>query len=212
MKQTLLFKKAVVCDYREDKIAKILEKLGLKVAIANLEIGDFVISERTIIERKTHSDFISSIIDGRIFDQVKRMKEEFEKVIIIIEGYSNRKINENSLKAAIATLALDEAISLIETLNPLDTAKMIYWLAKKEGKKEFIAFKAGKKKRELKELQEQIICSLPGISLKTAKKLLKYFGNVERIFKASETELMKIKGIGEKTARKIKKVISAKYE
>lgn len=200
----------VVCDYREKEVIENLKKLGALVNIRSLEVGDFVISQKVCIEKKTHSDFIASIIDGRIFEQASLLRKNFEKPIIVIEGYSNREINENALKAAIACLLIDFGISLVNTKNPFDTANLIYWIAKKEQSEEKseVGVKVGKKPKEIKKIQEFIVCSLPGVSTKTAVKLLKNFGSVEKIFSASEEELKKVIG---KKAEKIKKILSEKY-
>lgn len=203
----------IISDYREKKVNKLLEKLGAKINKMNLEIGDFIPSQRICIERKTHSDFISSIIDGRIFEQAKLLKENFEKPVIIIEGYSNRDISENALKGAIATLIVDFDVTLINTKNVFDTAKTIFWIAKKEQKekKYEISFKVGKKPKEIKKIQEKIVASLPGISKVLSKRLLEKFGSVEKAFTSDETELMKVKGIGKVLAKKIKKILTTKY-
>ncbi|MGC8812000.1 MAG: ERCC4 domain-containing protein [Candidatus Aenigmatarchaeota archaeon] len=200
----------VVCDYREKEVIENLKKLGALVNIRSLEVGDFIASEKVCIEKKNHSDFISSIIDGRIFEQASLLRKNFEKPIIIIEGYSNREINDNALKAAIACLLTDFGVSLVSTKNPLDTARLIYWIAKKEQceAKNEVAIKVGKKPKETRKIQEFIVCSLPGVSTKTAVKLLKNFGSVEKIFSASEEELKKVIG---KKAGKIRKILKEKY-
>jgi Fanconi anemia group M protein len=203
----------VVCDYRERETTELLEKLGTIVNKRNLEVGDFVCSQRVVIERKTHSDFISSIIDGRVFDQAKNLKDNFENPVIIIEGYSTREINENAFKAAIATLVVDYRISLINTKNPLDTAQTIYWIAKKEQEetKHKLAFKIGKKPEDAKKMKEFIASGIPGISTVLSKRLLEHFGSVEKIFVAKEEDLRAVKGIGEKLAKKIRKILAEKY-
>lgn len=194
-------------------MSNLLKDLGVKVSITSLPCGDFLVGNEIVIERKSHSDFVSSIIDGRIFNQIKRMKKNFKRIILIIEGFSERKINENALKGAIATLLLDEKISIVNTLNPIDTAKTIAWIAKKFGAKgKYASIKILKKGREIKEIQEKIVGSLPGIGTKTAKKLLKHFKNIKNILLASESKLQKIKGIGKETAKKIKEVIESEYE
>ena len=40
---------------------------------------------------------------------------------------------------------------------------------------------------------------------------MKHFGNVERVFTATEDELMEVEGIGEKKAKEIRRVITAPY-
>lgn len=202
----------IVSDFREKEISGELKKLGALVNQISLDIGDFVCSERVAIERKTYSDFISSIIDGRIFEQATILKENFERPIIIIEGYSNNTISENALKGAIASLLIDFGIPLVATRNQLDTAKIIFWIAKKEqseGKQ--LAIKVGRKPKDAKAQKEHMICSLPGVSIVLAKRLLEKFGTVEKVFCASEDELQEVKRIGKKLAQKIRNAVSANY-
>lgn len=203
----------VISDYREREVNEHLKKLGAIVNERPLEVADFITSDRVGIERKTHSDFISSIIDGRIFEQSKNLKDNFEKSIIVVEGNSDRFINENALKGAIASLLVDFGMSIVHTKNPFDTAKIIFWIAKKEQEenKKTISFKVGKKPKEMKRLQEEIVSGLPGVSSVISKRLLEHFGAVEKIFRADEKELRKVKGIGKKLSARIKKILTAKY-
>jgi len=205
-------KVTVIYDYREREVAELLKKIGAAVSEQPLDVGDFATSKETVIERKTHSDFVSSIIDGRLFEQAERMKDNYDNAIMIIEGNSDRGINENALRGAIASMIIDFGITLLTTKNPYDTAKTIYWIAKREqaaGKP--VAFKTGKKPADAKRLQEFIIASIPGVSTILAKRLLERFGNVEKVFTASEEELVNVERIGKKLAKKIKDVLTKKY-
>lgn len=202
----------IVSDFREKEVIEHLKKLGVTINEQSLEVGDFAASERVIIERKTHSDFVSSIIDGRVFEQAKAMKENFEKPIMLIEGYSNREINENALKGAVASLLVDFGISILSTKNPLDTAKTIYWIAKKEqAEGRGVAVKVGKKPKTEREIQEFVVGSMPGVSTTLAKRLLEHFGSVDKVLTASEHELLKVKGMKKSTVKKIRNILTSNY-
>ena len=69
-----------------------------------------------------------------------------------------------------------------------------------------------KKAKSMNQLQEFLIAGFPKVSTKTAKRLLKHFKTPERIFKAEESELTKVEGIGKETARKIREILTKKYE
>lgn len=200
----------MISDYREKEVIENLKKLGAAVNECALEVGDYICSDSVGIERKTHSDFVSSIIDGRIFEQAENLKKNFSKPVVVIEGYSNRQINENVLKAAIASLIIDFNLSILTTKNPMDTAKTIFWMAKKEqsagGE---ISIKVGKKPKEMKQLQEFIVASIPGISTVLAKRLLNNFGSIENMVVADVSELQKI--VGKKRGETVKKVLTSKY-
>jgi ERCC4-type nuclease len=202
----------IIADYREREIISLLKELGAVVKEGNLPVGDFLASSRTAIERKTHSDFISSIIDGRIFEQMDNLQRNYEKRIVLIEGYSDRFISENAYKAAIATLVTN-GTTILSTKSQQDTAKTIFWIAKKEQQENEIpvAVKVGKKPVDSKKQKEFLVSSIPGISSILAQRLLKEFGSIENIFAADENELKKVKGLKEKTAKSIRKLITSKY-
>jgi ERCC4-type nuclease len=205
-------KVVVICDYREKEVIDSLKNLGAIVNDQALDVGDFICSERACIERKAYSDFVGSIIDGRIFEQVANLKENFAVPVVIIEGYSYNRISDNALKAAIASLLVNYGVSLIASKNPADTAKIIFWIAKKEqaaGKELVIKF--GRKPKDLKRLKESMVGGLPGVSVVLARRLLEKFGSVEKVFAASESELQSVEGIGEKLAKKIKNTLTDNY-
>ena len=65
------------------------EKQGLDVEICELEIGDYIFSDgndEVCFEFKLISDFISSIQDGRIFNQCISQAENFNHHFCVIHG------------------------------------------------------------------------------------------------------------------------------
>ena len=86
----------IIVDEREKKsgIPKLLSSIGVKTEIKTLPIGDYIVAPETIVERKSIQDLISSVFDGRLFDQCDRLKNNFEFPIILVEGNINA-IEEN---------------------------------------------------------------------------------------------------------------------
>ncbi|MCW1296227.1 MAG: helix-hairpin-helix domain-containing protein [Candidatus Parvarchaeota archaeon] len=210
-------KLVVFVDHRETSsdVVKILERLGIETKKIKLDVGDFLVSEEICIERKTADDFVRSIIDGRLFQQIKNMVENFKKPILLIEG--NPKdigtISENSIWGAIVSVTLDFNVPIFITKNQEESAKLISFLVKRErikGKK--ILIRGRKKAKNLREIQQQILCAIPGVGAEISKNLLEHFGSIERIINASEIELKKVDKIGDKKARQIRYILSAKYE
>ncbi len=203
------YKKSIVlADDRErnSSIANFLEKMGLAVRFLRLNVGDYIISERVCVERKTSNDFVNSIINGRVFQQMQDIRRNYNKPVLIIEGSSFREtMNENALKAALSVLIVQYDASVLMTTDENDSAKTIYWLAKKEQEedKRFVGIKGKKKPKETVELQEHVLSSLPGISTVLSKRLLKEFKSVKGVMNASESELAKVKGIGKNQAKKL---------
>lgn len=78
----------VVVDTREFSGSKIPSKLwlsGYDVVPVTLEIGDYVLSDGIVVERKTVPDLISSFGDGRLFKQCQNMQKHYTTPILLIE-------------------------------------------------------------------------------------------------------------------------------
>jgi len=209
----------IIVDVRE-RNTKILTELKEKtnINLNQLPVGDYILSDRIAVERKTTDDLLQSIIDNRLFTQAREITKYYEMPVYIIEGskdlYAARNIHPNAIRAAIASLALDYGLALIHSKNEADTAEYLYQIAKREQIDEGrqIRLRGGKKPLLLAEKQRYIIESLPNVSCVLAKRLLDEFKSVEKIMKASEKKLMKVEGIGEKKAKQIRKVIEARYD
>ena len=71
----------IIIDEREEKksgIPKLLSSIGVKTEIKTLPIGDYIVAPETVVERKTISDLLSSIFDGRLFDQCNRLTKHYQ--------------------------------------------------------------------------------------------------------------------------------------
>lgn len=206
-----------VDDRESEEMVELIESLGATVLRKRLEIADYVVSERIAIERKSSSDFVNSILDSRLFKQAQQLKELYEKPIFIIEGfnrtYFERNVHENAIRGALASLLVDFGIPIVFTEDREDSARMIVAIAKREQKegKRPVRLRTQKRAMSLSEMQQFIVESLPGIGPELAKALLKHFKTVQSIFTAPASRLMEVQGIGEKTAKEIRKVITAPY-
>ena len=207
----------VYADSREgnSKVIRYLSQMEMDVKIQSMAVGDYQVSDEVAIERKTAKDFVSSMIDKRLFKQARELSEEFKRPLMILEGddlYSGM-VNPNAIRGTIASIALDFGISIIPTRDAQDTAAMIKRIAIREqsGEKTNIQIRTDKKPVSLWEQQLFIVESLPSIGPVNAKNLLEHFGSVSQVFNASESELMEVEGIGKITAQSIRKVIDSKY-
>jgi ERCC4-type nuclease len=206
----------IFVDEKESRgaLADILRELGAVVRVKTLPVGDFIISERAVIERKTRSDFESSIIDGRLFKQAENMVDNFEKCMVIIEGESfEERVNRNALLGAVSALILDYGMPVFFTRDIEGTAEMIFALAKREqlGKEAVVRLKGNKRVYTMSQQQRMIVECLPGVGPKLAVALLKKFRTIENIAKASEKELTEVEKIGKKKAKFIKKALSGEF-
>lgn len=206
----------MVVDERESKsgIPDLLKHLGVKVEMTNLAVGDYIVAPETVVERKSVYDFISSVFDGRLFDQCNRLKEHFEHPVIIVEGNVDEieKITENPLVfyGATSSVVLDFKIPIIPTPNASHTAKLLISMCARQGNMKGPFLKKIRKSGDLKQQQLSILCSLPGVGEKLATRMLEKFGSPTNSLNASLSELSKIKGMGDARAEKIRKILDAR--
>ena len=78
----------IIVDDREKKsgIPELLKSIGINIEIKTLPVGDYIVAPETIVERKSIHDLVSSVFDGRLYDQCSRLKEHFQSPIILMEG------------------------------------------------------------------------------------------------------------------------------
>ena len=206
----------IIIDERERKsgIPKLLKSIGVNVEIKTLPIGDYIVSHETVVERKSINDLISSIFDGRLFDQCNRLKENFQFPIILLEGNVDEieSITENPLVfyGALSTVAIDFKIPIIPTPNASHTAKLLISLASRKESIKGPLLKKIKKSNDLQKQQLSVLSSLPGVGEKIAVRMLEKFGSPLKVLSASTKDLAKISGLGESRAKKIKSMLERK--
>ena len=207
----------IIADDREDKkLLKILsEKSNIK--INRLDVGDYILSNRIGIERKSSNDFIESLIKGTLFPQILSLSNTFEVPMLIVEGedvYSIRNMDKKSIRGAIISAMVDFRVRVIFTKNPEETANFLVDISLREQKeKDRIPTIRGEKKvMSLKEKQLFIVEGLPEVSSVLSRRLLRKFGSIFGVFNADEIELKEVEGVGEIKAKKIREIIDSKYE
>lgn len=207
----------IIADDREDKkLLKILsEKSNIK--INRLDVGDYILSNRIGIERKSSNDFIESLIKGTLFPQILSLSNTFEVPMLIVEGedvYSIRNMDKKSIRGAIISAMVDFRVRVIFTKNPEETVDFLVDISLREQKeKDRIPTIRGEKKvMSLKEKQLFIVEGLPEVSSVLSRRLLRKFGSIFGVFNADEIELKEVEGVGEIKAKKIREIIDSKYE
>jgi len=212
----------IYVDVREERssIPKILEKEGALVIRRRLDVGDYLVSEDSVVERKSVGDFASSLFDGRLFDQAKRLREVYNNVYYIIEGNIKKIVYRwsNRLKqfsSAMTTLATVFDAKILWSVNEENTAYIILSLAKNlqshEGRTHIVIHKKPRLS-SIEEWQLYVVQSFPGIGPRLAESILNEFKTVERFCNASLTELSRISGLGEKRAELIKRVLKTPFK
>lgn len=190
-------KPQIVIDIHEKNslVPSFLTELGGELIVQPLEVGDYLIGE-VIIERKTYSDFISSMLSKRLVQQLGNM-QQYAKRILILEGEQNRemekdsKLNPNAIRGMILSASLDFQIPIVKTKNEEETAIYLFLLAKRQDKPKQEYSLHSRIPKTLEEQRRYVLESFPGIGPNTAKKLLEKFKSIKNIINLPPRELEK---------------------
>lgn len=208
----------IVADMRETRsaIAQALRALpDIAVDVRELSCGDYMLREDFPVERKAAGDFVLSIQDRRLFEQVAKMKGEFGRATFIIEGdiYSTRSaMSPDAIRGALSYLVAIEGASILPSKNTADTAALLAVMARhlQEGLGYQVPLRGGKPK-DLRMQAQFIVEGFPGIGPGSARALLGHFGSIEAICAADVPTLRGAPGVGEKTAKQIRSIVAADY-
>ena len=188
----------VIVDFREknSSLPALLSGSGFEVDFCELKVGDYIVND-VVIERKEVRDFVGSIINKRIMNQLIELSQ-VEKKFLFIEGdldLGGEKfcgINSNAVRGFILSIGLRYNVPVIFCRDAVESSKFIKVLANKKEKSIDLNFR--KRSRNKKEQMEFILEGFSGVGPKGAKKLLLEFGSLEKVFGASCWELEKVLG------------------
>jgi len=208
----------IIIDHRESRspVMRFLSQKDIAVEPQQLDVGDYIISARIGVERKTVDDFLNSLIDGKLFVQMKNLRTTFSRPLLVVEGeglLTKRNINHNAIFGSIASIIVDFGIPIITTHTPQETADFLSIMAHREQKEgdRAIAIRGQKTARTISEQQQFLIEGLPNISAVLAQRLLQHFGSIRSLANATEEDLCQVNGIGKNIATDILKILNAEY-
>ncbi len=208
----------IIIDSRElpTSVARELTRLDVILSGESLEIGDYIASEDVAIERKESSDFIQSLIDGRLFVQLSALRSAYRRPVLIIEGeqlIGLRAVNPASIYGALASIAIRIQVPIIWTRNAEETANVIYRIAHLEqvDSKKPLRTRTGEAKGSDAQTLEYILSGFPGIDTVTSRSILAEFGTLEAVFSAPQKDLQQVKGVGPKIAGRIRRLLTTEH-
>ena len=213
-------KPKIFADFRE-KASDVLKELDsngvVALELSKLNVGDFILSERVALEFKNSRDFVNSIIDGRLLPQIRDLKENYLKPVLVVQGedlYSQANIHENSIRGIIIAITVGFGVPIIFSKDAKETAKYIQTIALRENMQKLreTSPHGNRKQMVLKEAQKYIVSAIPGVGPTLSEPILKRFKTVKNIANAREEDFLEIEKIGEKKARSIFEIFNEEYE
>ncbi|MDZ7689158.1 MAG: DEAD/DEAH box helicase [Halobacteriales archaeon] len=212
----------VIADQRETK-SKVVRELDssedIDVELETLEVGDYVLSDRVAVERKSVDDFLDTLTGGRsLFDQMGDLSSSYARPLLVLEGERQQLyatgVHPNAVRGALASVVVDYGVPVLFTADQEETAETLGVVARREQEERDREARVHGEKTSatLKEQQEYVVSSIADVGPVTARALLEEFGSVEAVMTADADELQEAEGVGEKTAKRIREVVASEYE
>ena len=216
----------LIIDSREkDRVETAKEyymEQGLDVSVKELPIGDYVFTDwdnDVCFEFKEVNDFITSINDGRVFNQAINMAENFDYHFVIIRGTANERAKYLAITKNYQPVNIFQYYGAIASLNRYTTViesysshieevfYRMYIQAKKCLQNRPIVKKFPRKD---KNSALNFLChDVYGLNYARAKLIVDMYNltSLNDLMKLTPDMLTRIKGIGENTAQKIMEAI-----
>uniref|UniRef100_A0A3B3D8G6 DNA repair endonuclease XPF n=1 Tax=Oryzias melastigma TaxID=30732 RepID=A0A3B3D8G6_ORYME len=207
----------VIVDMREfrSELPSLLHRRGLDIEPVTLEVGDYILTPDTCVERKSVSDLIGSLQSGRLYSQCLSMTRYYRKPVLLIEfdpakpfslmarSDFRHEISSNDVSSKLTLLTLHfPRLRILWCPSPHATAEL--FLELKRGRAEPDAAAAQAITAESDTVAESaglynpgpydFLLKMPGVNVKNYRALIKHADSLADIAKLSQDELAEILG------------------
>lgn len=207
----------VIVDMREfrSELPSLLHRRGLDIDPITLEVGDYILTPETCVERKSVSDLIGSLQSGRLYNQCLSMTRYYRKPVLLIEfdpakPFSltartdfRHEISSNDISSKLTLLTLHfPRLRILWCPSPHATADL--FLELKKGRLEPDAAAAQAVTAESDMVTESadlynpgpydFLLKMPGVNVKNYRALIRNADSLADLVKFSQDKLAEILG------------------
>jgi len=198
-------------DTREK--GRILDRLagldGVTLEFVEMDLGDYLLPNDLIIERKSATDLILSVVDRSLWDKVAKLRIQHERVVYIVEGdlYTARFHQQAlDIHRALAMMVVNHGVSILPSSDGENSAMLIYLMGLAAIEGQTVPERPGKPTIRL-DAQHYLLSGLPGVDSDRAEALIRHFGSARAAVAADAEALAKVEGISPEMAARIVEVL-----
>ena len=202
----------ISCDVHErwSTVPARLRGLGLEVVTVPLAVGDYAIGEAVLVERKTVGDLHRSVVRGRFWFQIGRLRRAGPVPYLLVEGadLDDGTLTPTAVRGCLVA-AIDLGVRLVRSSDPADSALWLHRLAVRHGERRPRRDRplVGREARPAP--PEAVLAAVPGISHASATALLERFGTLRAVLDAGPDGWLEVRGIGTKRARALEEALAS---
>ena len=113
-------------------LARTCVDVDVDVRMDRLDVGDYCIDGRVVIERKTYADFAMSLADGQLFPHAAALARSPHRPVVLLEGPKPAKmpdVHPHALKGAMISLAVMWRLPVLHARDPEDSLRVLRFVA-----------------------------------------------------------------------------------
>ncbi len=188
------------------------------VEVTQLQVGDYDVGgdPRRVVERKTATDFLISLQQGRLFEQFAALLATDFAPLLLLEGDPLRvgrsQMRPEAIRGALTYVSAILHVPILPSGGPSDSAFLLYSAAKQCQVGSAVPGPAvGRRAASLSEQQIQVMMSLPGIGQATARALRARFGSLHELLNADAVTLATVPGVSPAKATALVQLLHAAF-
>ena len=186
------------------------------IEVIPLHVGDYDVGGDPcrVIERKTGSDFLASLTEGRLFAQLAALRKSRFAPILLLEGdplrVGHSEMRPESIRGALTYITAILRVPILPSSGPEDSAQLVYAAAKQcQNGHATHGPAAGRRRASLSEQQMQIVLALPGVGRVTARAVCARFRSLHDLLNADAATLATVPGVGPSRAAALQELLHA---
>ncbi|XP_031699109.1 DNA repair endonuclease XPF isoform X1 [Anarrhichthys ocellatus] len=207
----------VIVDMREfrSELPSMLHRRGLDIEPVTLEVGDYILTPDTCVERKSVSDLIGSLQSGRLYTQCLSMTRYYKKPVLLIEfdpakpfslmarSDFRHEISSTDVSSKLTLLTLHfPRLRILWCPSPHATAELFLELKRGRSEPDAAAAQAVTAESDMVAESAELynpgpydfLLKMPGVNIKNYRALVKNADNLADLCKLSQDKLAELLG------------------
>ncbi|KFR12066.1 DNA repair endonuclease XPF, partial [Opisthocomus hoazin] len=206
----------VIVDMREfrSELPSLIHRRGIDIEPVTLEVGDYILTPDICVERKSVSDLIGSLNNGRLYTQCVSMSRYYKRPILLIEfdpnkpfsliprGSLHQEISSNDVTSKLTLLTLHfPKLRILWCPSPHATAELFEELKQNHPQPDAETAMAVTADSEIlpesdkyNPAPQDFLLKMPGINAKNCRALMNQVKSIAELMTLSKDELARILG------------------
>ena len=198
-----------------DAVIRKANSAGLIIERQQLIVGDYLLGA-ACIEAKSVGDLLHSCDSGHLWKQLDNMDANYERFFLLIHGTIKSYVKlhkkpysavQSKLVGLIARIMSDFDCQVFFTENTSEAAQFVIKLHNKLHKPASRHGAQAIRRVTTNDVRKDVLLAIPGIGPTMAERLLKECGSIEEMLYMES--LKKVKGLGDKMAKRIIAVLTS---